>query len=84
MSMVISHDIWEELAALIFRVVKEEKGCIEEMAALRVQGKIKLSNWCSEPVGDVVCGVGGVMSRTHQMKGSENDATGSRSQARKN
>jgi len=34
--MVISCDIWEELAALIFRVVKEEKGCIEEMAALWV------------------------------------------------
>jgi hypothetical protein len=34
--MIISCDIWEELAALIFRVVIEEKGCIEEMAALWV------------------------------------------------
>jgi hypothetical protein len=32
--MVISCDIWEELAA--FRVVKEEKSYIEEMAALWV------------------------------------------------
>lgn len=84
MSVLISCDIWEELAALFFRVVRDEKGCIEEMAALWVEGKIRLHNCCSEPVGEVVCGVGEVMSRTHQMKGSKNDGTGSRSQARKN
>ncbi|GFG30831.1 hypothetical protein Cfor_00759 [Coptotermes formosanus] len=32
-------------------------------------GRSRLSNWCSKPIGEVVCVAGGVVGRTHQRKG---------------